>query len=160
MIRNPKALRFLAVAWVAAYSAAAYAFTRYSQDMKGFDYESLLWALSAALIGAAAQTIFRLASDEAIVLSLFRTICKDAAIAVVGGGIVYLVLQAVASYWPALITKELRMLAIVYAGFSRGRWNSWIERWVDSGAANINARIRGSQQPPSRPTTITAPLDK
>lgn len=158
-MRRLRLVRYLALAWVASYTGLVYAFTAFSRDVRGYDYESLAWAAAVGLAGGIAQTILWLADENSVVLRFWRQLLRDVVFSLIGGAVVYVVVNLLASYWPEYFGKELRMAAVFFAGFSKGRWRDWLTDLGAAGLARARATITGS--PPQKrqePTTITMPL--
>lgn len=152
-----KALGFTwALLWTAVVLAAP---TTLAQDMRSYDWESLGWAAGASLAGGLARTIISLASDKVAVIFVWRQLWRDAVIALVAGGLCYVAILAAQSYWPAVFTREIRMLLLVATGYSRMKWQEFAFDLARDAAANVRNRVRGSNKPPSDPPSITAPLD-
>lgn len=116
---------FLLGCWLIAFSA--FAQSRFSQDVRGYDVESLMWAAAMSLFGGGLRTIFTLASDTAVVHSIGREIFKDALIAIIAGVVAYIGLEAVrASGWFP-VPSEVRFALIVFAGWSRMKFFGALE---------------------------------
>lgn len=107
------------------------------------------------------RTIYSLASEKnGIVLSLWREALKDAVIAMVGGIVVYMVVQWAATVWPSIFTSQARMLLITGAGYSRGRWSDTLGTLVSDGLGSIRNRIRGDTSAPVPPSSVIGPLEE
>lgn len=161
MKSNPKLVSALAFFWLVCYTRFVYAaivLAPLSQDVKGFDFESMLTAMGAGLLGGAGRTIYSLASERIVVGSLWREGIKDATLALMGGAVAWFVVTYLSNFFPTILTREFRMLAIVAAGASRGKWADWVGGFVSDGLAALKSRIvgniRGGDAPPSAITPL------
>lgn len=159
-MKHQRLVNALALTWMICATRVAVA-ASYAADIKSYDYESLLWALAAALLGGAARTILTLASDKIVVLDLMREARKDAIVAMIGGGICYLIVQFGMTVMPQFINSEFRMLALLATGFSKGKWQIKLGTLVDDGFANLRNKVRGEAGPPpeDHPASANMPLD-
>lgn len=154
-------VRTLSTLWLAGYSGLVYAYASFSKEMRGFDYESLLWAAAIGAGAGLARTILWLASHDAVVVRLWHQLWRDLVIALFGGAAAYLALNLAAVWWPDVFIKELRFIVILLAGASRGRWQNALADVVGAALSRGVAHVRGGPMPlPSDPppTTITLPL--
>lgn len=147
MKKYPRSVSVLAFLWLWSYTNLLYATVAlgpFSADVQGFDFESLLYAAAAGLLGGAGRTIYSLASDKVLVGSLWREGLKDGVIAILGGMVAFVLVTYLANYWPGVFTREARMIAIVLAGASRGKWANWLGDMVSDGLGNIRNKVRGA----------------
>lgn len=151
------------LAWLACYSALCYANTTFAEDVAAYDWMSLVFAAAAGLLGGAARTIFTLVSERAIVGNVKTLLLKDLVVAILGGAIMYLAIQGYNSAASAItmislpgITRDLRVLFIVGAGFSRGRWFGVLDRFASDAIANASSKLRGGA-PQDPPPAVAAP---
>lgn len=138
------AVRALIGCWLASFASLVYAFTSFSTIARAFDYESLFWAALFGLAGGVTRTAFWLASDNFVLLRFWRQLAKDLIIAMIGGGVVWLVMEWLAVIWPHLFPSQFRMLAVFGAGYSRGRWNGFLGEMVDEGAKRAKTFVRNA----------------
>jgi len=77
----------------------------------------------------------------------------------IGGAVVYVIFLWLQTVSPSIFNKELRMIAIIVAGASQGRWRDVVSRFAVDGVAAGFARVFPSTSkadPP--PTSIQAPI--
>lgn len=103
--------------WLWAFAAAAQ--SSFSQDMRGYDVESLIWAAIMSLFGGALRTIFTLATDASMVTSILREAVKDSAVAIIAGVVAYIGIEAIRAAGWLPVPSEVRFAMIVFAGWSR-----------------------------------------
>ena len=144
-------INHLIFAWLASYSALCYAQSTFAQDVVAYDWLSLSFALVAGLLGGAARTILTLVSDKQLVGNVRLVLLKDLVVALFGGGVAYLFVQGYNSWSGSLtsvelpsITRDFRVLIIVAAGFSRGRWLGVVDRFTTDAIANASHKLRGA----------------
>ncbi|MGJ7497450.1 hypothetical protein ACSFA8_20580 [Variovorax sp. RT4R15] len=154
----------LLVAWLLCYSALSYAASTLVDDVAQYDWASLLCALAAGLLGGAGRTILTLVGEKEIVGNIRLVLMKDLVVAMIGGGFAYIAIQGYNSVAGAVtivslpaIARDFRILVIVVAGASRGRWLGVVDRFATDAIANARQKMRGgaAEDPPS----ITAPLE-
>ena len=150
-------------AWLACYSALCYAQNTLAQDLIAYDWMSLVFAAAAGLLGGAARTIFTLVSERAIVGNVKTLLLKDLVVAVIGGAAMYLAIQGYNSAVGVMtiialppIARDLRVLLIVGAGFSRGKWFGTLDRFASDAIANASSKLRGGA-PPEPPASVALP---
>lgn len=163
MRTHPKSVSLLVLLWLWSYTKLlhAAALGPFSADVQGYDFESLLYAAGAAMLGAAGRTIYALASDKVLVGSLWRQSLKDAVIAMLGGMAAFAIVTYVANFYPTIFTREARMIIIVAVGASGGRWVNWVGEFVDAAVARATARAKGKALPPNDPPPSSAiPLEE
>lgn len=146
----------LLILWAVCAAQVVYAAT-FTQDLRVFDYESLLWGCIAGLLGGALRTIFTLASDNRVVYSILKESRKDMVVALLAGGCAYLLLIAIASKYPDLITREIRLVAIVGAGWSRLWFFNNLNRVITSKLDDFNQKTRDGA--PVEPSSAAVPLE-
>ena len=151
--------------WMMGYSAFCYAATSsFADELAIYDWISLLCAAGAGLFGGLGRTIFTLAREGAFVGNPKMLILKDLVVAVIGGMVAFLIIEAY-NYLASVITftslpvvaMGLRSILILWAGFSRGRWFGVIDRLATDVITRASTKIRGgvgSDAPPS----VAAPL--
>lgn len=151
--------------WLLCFSALSYAAgTTFAEDVAAYDWISLLFAGAAGLLGGAGRTILTLVSDKQFVGNLRWVLLKDLVVALIGGGFAYLCIQGYNDWASTLsivsipqIGRGFRVLIIVLAGASRGRWLGVVDRLTTDAIANARQKLRGGA--PEDPPSITAPLE-
>lgn len=157
--------RLLAI-WLSCFCALSYAATTtFAQDVAAYDWPSLLLAGAAGLLGGAGRTLLTLVSEKQFVGNLRWVLAKDLVVALIGGGFAYLCVQG---YNDAVVTwtmvqlppigRGLRVLIIVLAGASRGRWLGVVDRFASDAIANARQKLRGGA-PEDPPSSAAVPLE-
>lgn len=153
----------LTALWLLCYSALSYASSSLFQDVTQYDWASLLTALAAGLLGGAGRTILTLVSDKEFVGNIRMVLLKDLVVAMIGGGAAYFLIQGYNTWIASLtmvtlppIARDFRILIIVFAGASRGRWLGVIDRFTTDAIANARQKLRGGADEP--PASVAAPL--
>lgn len=163
MRQQPKTVSALVLLWLWSYTTLLHAATGplgpFSADVQGYDLESLLYAAAMGLLGGFGRTIFALASDKVLVGSLWREGAKDGIIAVFGGAVAFVLVTYLANFWPNIFTREARMILIVAAGASRGKWVNLVGDVISAGLANMRKRI-GGEMPRDPPPSAAVPLEE
>lgn len=149
-----KAVNTLLFLWLCCYTGLTYAAGTLYDDFKTYDWGSLWVAACAGMLGGFLQTILTLSSDKRIVLDILRDAWKDLVVALVGGMIVFIIVQAVSSMGWITIPRDVRILLIVGAGFSRGRWQWAIGKLASDAVTRGRTVVRGDP-----PTSANAPLE-
>lgn len=158
----PSIINNLIIVWLASYSALSYAAATFAQDVFGYDWASLLFAGLAGLLGGVGRTILGLLSDKQFVGSIWWVLARDLIVALMGGGFAYLCVEgyndmfASAMHLPR-IDRGFRVLVIVVAGASGGRWLGTFDRFASDLIANARKRLRNGAEEP--PPSIVAPLE-
>lgn len=124
----------------------AVAAASFADDMRNFDYESIVWAMVTGLLGGFARTVVSLASDKMIVENIWREATKDAVVSIIAALAAYVSLEAVrAVYWP-LLPSPARFAFILFAGASRvaffGHINRFITRMMDAAIERTANTVR------------------
>jgi hypothetical protein len=124
----------------------------FAEDMRDYDYESVLWAIVTGLLGGFARTLVSLASDKMIVDNVWKEAIKDALVSIIAGVSALIFLEALrAVYWPSL-PSPARFAFILFAGASRvaffGQINKFITNIMDSWSTKISQKL-GSSDPMS-----------
>lgn len=160
--RHQKLVSVLIVLWLVCYTRFVYAvvvLAPFTQDVRGFDFDSLLTAMGAGLLGGAGRTIYSLASERVLVGSIWREGIKDGILALMGGAVAWFAVTNLAAYFPTILTREFRMLAIVAAGASRGAWADWVGGFIGDGLSAFKARmvdnIRGRTPGDAGPSAVS-----
>ena len=159
MKKHPKSVSFLILLWLWSYTrlVAASPLGPFSEDVQGYDFESLLYAAATGLLGAAGRTIYALASDRVIVGSLWRQVFKDMVVASLGGMAAFAIVTYLAPYAPGILTREARMLAIVAVGASGGKWANLLGEYIDARVARFMSKARGNAE--IAPSSAIVPLE-
>jgi hypothetical protein len=147
-------VNLLLLAWALTAARVAFASTL-TQDVFSWDYSSLMWGGIAGLLGGTLRTIFTLATDSRVVFSILKESIKDLIVSMIAGGVAYCILLAVESRWPGFITREIRMVVIVAAGWMRVAFFNGLDRivtrWIDQ-------KTRLPDAPPQAPISAAVPL--
>ena len=151
------------IAWLGCYSTLTWASTTYAQDILAFDWMSLLFAAASGLLGGAARTIVTMISPKALVGNVKVLLAKDLIVALLGGAVVYMLIQGYNSWASSLtivtlppIARDLRVLLVVAAGYSRGRWLGVVDRFATNAIANATQKaLGGAAEPP--PPVVASP---
>lgn len=148
------AVNVLLFLWGLAFAHLARAAT-FTQEVMTWDYQSLMWGGVAGLAGGALRTIFGLASDKRPVFDVLKEARRDMVISLLAGGVAYMLLTAVSSKYPDLVTREIRMVAIMGAGWARLSFFSRVQQLVSSKLDNVNENVRKG----APAVTAVTPLD-
>lgn len=157
-MKHKALVHILMALWALCAVRVAYAAT-FTQELRVFDYESLMWAAIAGLLGGALRTIFTLANDNRVVYSILKESRKDLVVALMAGALAYLLLIAIASKYPDLITREIRMLVIIGAGWSRASIFKRLDQIVSSKLDSVNQKARDGA-PIEPPSSAAVPLSE
>lgn len=157
-MKNKLAVQFLLVLWALCFLRVAYAAT-FANEIRGFDYESLLMGALAGFLGGVLRTIVTLASDNRVVYIVLREARKDLVVSFIAGGVAYLILLAVSSKYPNLITREIRVLAIGAAGWARVSFFNRLDQLVTSKLDKVNEDVRAGATPVP-PASDVVPLSE
>jgi hypothetical protein len=150
--------------WLSLYTALCRAQTSFAEDVAAYDFLSLLFAMAAGLLGGAARTILTLASEKQLVGNVKMVLLKDLVVALFGGGMAYLLIQGFNSVAHSLtvvalptITRDLRVLLVVGAGFSRGRWMGVVDKLATGAIVKAQKRlgIEGTEFAASQAAPLT-----
>lgn len=127
MFAPPQSIKYLVLLWLAGYTGLCYAAGTLFDDMMAFDWRSVGAAAVAGMFGGLLKTILILSSKNVLVLDVLRQSWRDLLVAMVGAIIIYgvmIVTQLTGFY---TIPGVARMLILVGVGFSRGKWQSFVE---------------------------------
>lgn len=102
--------------WCLCFARAAYAVT-FTTELRAFDYQSLFWATATGFLAGVFRLIYTLASENTVVYAVLKQARKDLTISVIAAGAMYLILLAISSKYPDMITREIRLVAILGAGW-------------------------------------------
>jgi hypothetical protein len=152
-MKTPRVTNCLLFIWLCCYTGLSYAAGSLYDDAKSYDWGSLWVAACAGMLGGFLQTILTLSSDKRIVLDIIKDAGKDLVVALIGGLAVYLCIQAASGF--VTIPRDVRILLIVGAGFSRGRWQWVIAKFAGDAVNRGRGLVRGEP-----PTSAAAPLGK
>jgi len=156
-MKHKIAVHLLMLLWLCVATRIAYAAT-FAQEVRLFDYESLLTAAVGGLCGGALKTIFALANDSRPVFQVLRESRKDLVIAFLAGGFVYLAMIAVESKWPGTVTREIRFFGVLVAGWAGAAVFVQAARLARNRLDGENAKARaGAAEDP--PIPAAAPLN-
>lgn len=159
---NPRSLRLLAVLWMASCSAMVYAgalVPSLATELDAYDWPSVLFAGGFGVMGGIGATIVRLMSTKVFVLYPWRQLIRDLVVAMIGGAVIYMLFLWLQTVSPSIFNKELRMIAIIIAGASQGRWRDVVSRFAVDGVAAGFARVFPSTtRTDAPPTSVQAEL--
>ncbi len=149
----------LILVWIASFHGLVWASTTFAQDVAAYDWLSLVFALAAGLLGGAGRTVLTLVSQTTVVGNTRVLLLKDLVVALIGGGVAYLCLQGWNSFAGAfslvalpVVTRDLRVLIILAAGYSRGRWLGLVDRLASEVIDTARAKLRqGTNDVPAPP---------
>lgn len=149
--------------WLLCYASVSYAASTLRADIAGYDWLSLVLAGMAGALGGVARTIVSLLTDKRPVLDLKIEAAKDVCVALVGGLMVYVIIGGYNSFAHEIeliklpqITRDFRILLLVYAGFSRGKWLGAADNFAADAIDNVRQKLRGGA--PVTPSAIV-PLE-
>ena len=144
--------RPLLFVWLCCYSALTWANTTFAQDIIAYDYASLFFAALAGLLGGAGRTIVTLTSPGTPVGNVRMLLLKDLVVALVGGAVVFVVIQGWNSIADRIgwfvFARDFRILLIVAAGYSRGRWFGVLDKMATNAIANVSEKVLGGATAP------------
>lgn len=150
--------RYLLLAWLTGYTGLCYAAGSLFDDMMAFDWRSVGAAAVAGMFGGLLKTILILSSKNVLVLDVLRQSWRDLLVAMVGGIIVYglmLVAQMMGLY---TVPSLARMLILVGIGFTRGKWQSFVES-VGYAAKKRALAVLGAEPPKDTAPSALTPLE-
>ena len=128
-------------------SAAASSF---AVGVRAYDWESLMYAVSTALVGASFKTAFTLSSTRVAVLSALRELWRDAAMASIAGVVMYIAIGLIGALWQPL-PFLVAMPMLFAAGWARGAFLTWTEGrakdLADTTVDSLADRIRSTMNP-------------
>lgn len=156
-MKHKLAVNVLMFAWLAVLTRFAYA-ASFAQEVRLFDYESLLTAALGGLFGGALKTIFTLANDNRAVFLVIKEARKDLVISFLAGGFVYLVMIMVESKWPGMVTREIRFGGVLIAGWAGTAVFSWATRLARERLERTATGLRNGV-PIDPPTSAAVPLE-
>lgn len=163
----PRMINRLVGLWLMCFCALSYAATTtFAQDVASYDWSSLLLAGAAGLLGGAGRTLLTLVSEKQFVGNLRWVLLKDLVVALIGGGFAYLCVQGYNDWARTLsivslpqVDRGFRVLIIVLAGASRGRWLGVVDRFASDAIANARQKLRGGAPTDEPAITATLPLE-
>lgn len=158
-----------AALWLCLYTAVCYANTTLAQDLAAFDWASLGLACAAGLLGGAGRTLITMISFKALVGNLKYVLAKDLMVALIGGGFALICVEGWNEMAAAMheidlvrlprVTRGWRILIILLAGASRGRWLGTVDQLATAAIDNVRAKIRNGAPPPP-PASAVMPLSE
>lgn len=121
----------------------------FAQDMRSYDYESILWAVMTGLLGGFARTLVSLATDKVLIKSVWREAGKDAIVSIIAGAAALIAIEALrAVYWTSL-PGPLRFAIILFAGASRaaffGILNNAVTRVLDAWITRLIGKFQAEK---------------
>jgi hypothetical protein len=105
-----------------------------------------------------------LVSEKEFVGNIKIVLLKDLVVALIGGGFAYLAIQGYNTFATSVnlslpqIARDWRILIIVLAGASRGRWLGVVDKFTTAAIANARQKLRNGMPgdpPPSAAMPIT-----
>lgn len=154
----------LLATWLLLFSLVSYAANQtFAEYMAVYDWPSLLLAGACGLLGGAGRTLMTQMSEQQVITKWRFILMKDLVVAMFGGTLAFLCIDGYNS-WAASLTsmtmptidRGFRVLIIVLAGASRGRWLGVVDKLTSDALANASQKIRGGA--PKEPATLPAPL--
>lgn len=127
MTSPPQSIKYLLLLWLAGYAGLCWAAGSLFEDMMAFDWRSVGAAAVAGVFGGLLKTILMLASSKILVLDILKQSIKDILVAMVGSVIVYGIMLFMQLSGLYTVPSPARMLILVGVGFSRGKWQSFVE---------------------------------
>lgn len=128
------------------------------QEVMLWDYQSLVAGAVAGLLGGLLRTIYALQVDDRAVFAILSEARKDLVVSFIAGGFAYLLMITIESKWPGTITREVRFLGVLAAGWTRTAIFANAARLV---RAKVDGKARalrdGAEEPP---TSAAVPLEK
>ena len=141
-------------------SAAAGTF---ALGVRGYDWESLAYAVATALIGAAFKTAFTLSSTRVAVISVVSELWRDGVAAAIAGVVMYLFIGMVGELYRPLHFL-VAMPLLFAAGWARGAFLTWTEgratSVADSAVENLKDRLRKTIVGEEKQRTWPAPYTR
>ena len=139
-------LYFILLGAVSPFHLSAAANT-FANGVRGYDWESLMFAVGASLLGAAFKTALTLSSQRVAILSVLKELWRDGIAAAIAGVVMYLVIGA----WGVVFTPPHFLLAmplLFAAGWARGAFLTWTEGrakdLADATVDSVGERIRNT----------------
>lgn len=120
-------IKYLLLAWLVGYTGLCYAASSLFDEMVAFDWRSVGAAAAAGMFGGLLKTILLLSSKNVLVLDVLRQSWRDLLVAMVGGVIVYGIMIVAQMLGLYTVPSLARMLILVGVGFTRGKWQSFVE---------------------------------
>lgn len=156
--------KLLAALWLCCFTGLVYAATSMSQYVRDFDYLSLFFAAAAGAVGGFGRTVITLMQKERPVLDVRNELLKDITVALLGGAWVYgwiqgynaLARNEVFGVSLPVVPDDMRVILIVLAGASRGRWMGATDAFISDTMQNLRSKLRGGE--PVEPTSVIQPL--
>ncbi len=147
----------LLLIWGLCASRLVYA-TTFAHEVRDWDYVSLLTAAVAGLCGGALRTIFTLANDNRAVFDILKEARKDMIVSFLAGGFAYFLMIMIESKWPGTVTREIRFVGVLAAGWTRAAIFTQAAKLVRAKVDGKAAEFRGATEDP--PVSAAVPLEK
>lgn len=157
-MKTPRSASAFLILWLASYTTLVYASSSLVQDVVGYDVASLIVAGAGGLLGALLRTILTLAQEKYLVLDVLKQSRRDFVIGFVGGLLTYGVIQGLSSWGVVSVPRDMRILVIVAAGFSRGKWLPVMQNGAADLVAAGRQKLRNGAPPEDSPSVV-APLE-
>lgn len=158
-MKHKIAVNFLLLIWLCVVTRVAFA-ASFSQEVRLFDYESLLTAAVGGLCGGAFKTIFSLANDNRAVFLVLKESRKDLVTAFLAGGFVYVLMIMVESKWPGTVTREIRFGGVLIAGWAGTAVFTYAKRLARAKLDSKEQEYRAGAPDRDPPTSAAVPLAK
>ncbi len=149
----------LLLLWGLCASRLVYA-TTFAHEVRDLDYMSLLTAGVAGLCGGALRTIFTLANDNRAVFDILKEARKDMIVSCLAGGAAYLFMIAIESKWPGTVTREIRFVGVMAAGWTRAAIFTQAARLVRAKVDGKAKEYRNANFDDEPPSSASVPLEK
>ncbi len=128
-----------------------------AQYVFAIDWTSAMVAALIALIGGAARTATSLFKEGQTIKSALRETLKDAVLALVTGGVCFVLLAAFAGWYSPPLPAQAAFIFV--AGFARGKFIDWLDvafgKALDLGfdmtAGWVKRRMEAAEQPKGTP---------
>lgn len=157
-MKNQRSVSLMVVMWLASYTGLVYA-ASLAQEARDYDYVSLAVAGAGGLLGAVLRTILTLAQEKYLVIDVLRQSRRDFVIGFIGGLLTYGVIQGLSSWGIFTVPRDMRILIIVAAGFSRGKWLPVMQGGASDLVAAGRAKLRIPTAPADEVPSVVARLE-
>ena len=156
---SARLLNLVLAACLAGYATLSWAGSTLAQDMRATDFESIVWAGAAGLLGGIFRTVLTLASKRVAVWRVPPEAKFDAVVAVIAGIAAYFVVQGVSSgiqaYWNAAgVPRDLRQLVVVGAGWLGLGFFSRLDRLGTVAVGGFEKRLNNGEAPPAEVVAV------
>lgn len=150
--------KYLLLVWLCGYTGLCYAAGSLFDEMIAFDWRSVGAAAAAGMFGGLLKTILLLSSKNVLVLDVLRQSWRDLLVAMVGGIIVYGLMTCAQMLGIYTVPSLARMMILVGVGFTRGKWQSFVES-VGFAAKKRALAVLGAEPPKDTGPSALSPLE-